>query len=362
MSDGGPGTCQTGTAPGAGGCVVDGDPCSGGGTNCCSRLCVDPGSGAEICAPASGCRLTGDLCTQDSDCCGGPPGDTQVTCSLISQNPPIGRCTNPNGSGGGTGCEPVGDICGANGSNARQDCCDGQKAVCKVDSEGISRCFGGGPGSPDGGCSADGYSYTTPSCCIPAGSNCEFRDQCCNQDGCLPADGGGFVCTAAPVCLPTGHLCDTDGGTCCEGLVCAPAGEFGPACQYPATLPDGGSGAGDGGSTSNDAGPSCLANASACSQGAECCSGYCLNSMCSAAPTCEPEGSACTAAADCCLGLTCNVPAGSIVGTCGPGSNCAEVGQVCAQSSDCCVLLACNTPTGAACTSGASCTCQSPFE
>jgi hypothetical protein len=41
---------------------------------CCSRLCAPFGdTGVSICQAAGGCRLTGELCQSDLDCCGGDP-------------------------------------------------------------------------------------------------------------------------------------------------------------------------------------------------------------------------------------------------------------------------------------------------
>src|SRR5690606_9709248 len=40
--------------------------------DCCSRLCVPfGGEGLSVCAQAKGCKQTGELCSDDRDCCGG---------------------------------------------------------------------------------------------------------------------------------------------------------------------------------------------------------------------------------------------------------------------------------------------------
>ncbi len=99
-TDAGAGRCVFVTGGGGGGCIQEGNPCSGG-SNCCSRICFDPGSGATVCLPASGCRLTGSWCTDAQACCGGgtnPNGSVQCT---------DGRCDN------GQACNPAGNICGA---------------------------------------------------------------------------------------------------------------------------------------------------------------------------------------------------------------------------------------------------------
>ena len=90
------------------------------------------------------------------------------------------RGTNPNGSvmcsgnrcDNGQSCNPVGNICGApvlldGGSiNASQNCCDGMRQVCKLDSSGIPRCFGGVTVM-----CPTGYTGVAP-CCIAMGQAC----------------------------------------------------------------------------------------------------------------------------------------------------------------------------------------------
>ncbi|RYZ47162.1 MAG: hypothetical protein EOO72_00175, partial [Myxococcaceae bacterium] len=93
-----PGRCVTVSGGGAGGCLQDGNPCSGS-SNCCSRTCVDLGFGTTVCQPVSGCRPTGDYCTNDGACCGGEKLSNAVDCRES-------RCDKPNG------CNPVGNICG----------------------------------------------------------------------------------------------------------------------------------------------------------------------------------------------------------------------------------------------------------
>src|SRR5262249_57795654 len=111
-----------------------GELCTNGGSNCCSRLCNDPGSGVTVCQAAEGCRLTGTWCTSTTSCCGGGDPTSNVTCAGICDN--------------GNACAPVGNICGPpvlpdrGHINANQDCCNGKissggqvtsgKDVCKL--------------------------------------------------------------------------------------------------------------------------------------------------------------------------------------------------------------------------------------
>jgi hypothetical protein len=299
-------------------CDQGGMPCTGG-TNCCSRICVDPGTGATICQPAGGCHLPGDACGVAQDCCGGGTNPNSLTKCEGS------RCDN------GKSCSPTGNICGANvlldggKINAEQNCCDGNQAVCKLDSSGIPRCFGGGNIS---GC-PNGYTGAT-NCCIAAGDLCQFKDQCCNGLPCVPGSDGKLHCTAQ-TCKAVGTSC-TQGSTneCCTGTQCLAAGELGGyVCQVPAS---GGPGSGtpDGGA--------CLANDATCSTASQCCSQICTGNKCVPPAACQPQGAVCTASGDCCTGLGCAVTGSG--GTCQP-SACASGGQACSSANPCCSGLAC---------------------
>ena len=222
-NDGGAGYCVTVTGGGGGGCTEDGNPCSGG-TNCCSRTCVDPGSGAMVCQPVDGCRLTGDFCLSTNACCGGGPNPNgTVMCAT-------GRCNN------GQACNGAGNICGSarlpdGGTltiNAPQDCCDGHRTVCKIDSSGVPRCFGGCPGNICSSSCPTGYTGQAP-CCIATSQSCQFSNQCCGGARCLPGD-GGFFCSSA-TCQPLAGTC-TASADCCSGLACAvPSGSTTGTCQ-----------------------------------------------------------------------------------------------------------------------------------
>ncbi|MFP2896171.1 hypothetical protein [Corallococcus sp. 4LFB] len=347
-----PGRCVAVSGGGAGGCLQDGNPCSGS-SNCCSRTCVDLGYGTTVCQPVGGCRPTGDYCTDDGVCCGGEKVSNAVDCRES-------RCDKPNG------CNPVGNICGSGqlpdggiiDVNAREACCDGQKAVCKVDSAGVPRCFGGCPNNNcPAGCPT-GYTGEEP-CCIAQEQQCQFSDQCCGGARCLPGADGGLTCQKV-TCDPVGTTCDPQNSKCCAGTTCSIVSEFAYACRagaVPGGGTDGGTGTQDGGT---DAG-TCAANGKACGSGAACCSGICTNGTCAAPSACQPQGQACTSPADCCVGLGCTIPGGSIVGTCETGSTCSAAGQACSPTSPCCPRLSCETVTGEACTGTTPCTCNSPI-
>ncbi|MFP2932589.1 hypothetical protein ACLESO_47070 [Pyxidicoccus sp. 3LG] len=347
-----PGRCVAVGGAGGGNCVQDGNPCSGAST-CCSRTCVDLGFGATVCQPVGGCRPTGNYCAADGVCCGGEKVSNAVDCR---EN----RCDNPNG------CNPVGNICGSGrlpdggiiDVNAREACCDGQKTVCKVDSSGVPRCFGGCPGGRCPATCPSGYTGEE-GCCIAQGSTCQFSDQCCNGNRCLPGD-GGFTCQPAPTCAPVGTACNPDSSTCCAGTSCKAVGELTWACR-PDSTPGGGADGGtsgpDGGTGSVDGGPLCAPNGQACASGAACCSGICNGGVCQAPQACQPQGSICTSAADCCSGLGCRIPGGSTTGVCEAGATCSAAGQACAPNNPCCFGLQCESNTGATCDGTQPCTC-----
>jgi hypothetical protein len=338
-NDGGVGRCIEVTGGGGGGCTQEGNPCSGGST-CCSRICFDPGSGANVCLPAEGCRLTGTWCPDTQSCCGGgtnPNGSVMCT---------EGRCDN------GQSCNPVGNICGApvlpDGGkiNASENCCNSfasGKDVCKLDSSGIPRCFGGGSASCPTGYTGDA------GCCIAAGDQCQFKDQCCGGAPCVPGADGGLVCTVAS-CTPVGTTC-TATSECCAGTECRATTETSKACQ-PILRPD--AGTSDAGTP--DAGL-CQSNGTACTSAAQCCSQRCLSGTCQAPSACQPQGAVCTTTADCCSGDSCAIPAGATSGTCQP-STCAGGGQPCLIDTNCCNGLVCLDPNSYYCAGGSNCTCK----
>jgi hypothetical protein len=192
---------------------VDGtlcDACNG----CCSRLCAPYApTGVRVCQPASGCRVNGDLCRRDSDCCGaagtGLPGDGNVVCE-IAAGKAVGICRNPRS------CNPQGNVChfqnyACSISSARNDCCAGvgNSGVCQVDTLGVPRCNGLG---------------TT---CRQGAETCSSAMDCCNQAPCVPDTTGVLHCYGSPgpndgginACVPKGGPCSIN-GDCCMGSTC----------------------------------------------------------------------------------------------------------------------------------------------
>ncbi len=180
---------------------IDGTVCTDCG-GCCSRLCEVYGiTGVKVCQPAEGCRVDGDICHVDSDCCGAPgtglPGDGHVVCEKAASTDATGICRNP------MACNPEGDICHfkdyatCGNSSARNDCCGGlgNSGVCQLDALGVPRCYGLGA-------------------CQMTGQACAFSGDCCNGEPCTPGPNGTLVCGAS--CVQNGNMC-TNTADCCNG-------------------------------------------------------------------------------------------------------------------------------------------------
>lgn len=275
------GICAEPIAPGATGCLAAGSVCGAGaegdaGTNdagvplcggaCCSRSCFPYGpTGVLVCQPPSGCRPTGEICQQDSDCCGAPgslDGDeSNVHCSK-DPNQPVGRCDN------GNKCRAAGAICKpANGScNAENNCCAGNvntdPSVCQQDLLGIPRCTGAGPCDDAGS---------------KAGQPCASSADCCGLS-CVPNKNAGdagppFICGDG-TCVPAGGECTTT-ADCCAPLPCvAPPGSTKGICGYvppDAGVPEAGQDAQIPDVQVPDSGPTCADYGQTCAEDADCC-------------------------------------------------------------------------------------------
>lgn len=382
----GPGRCAAAlTAPGASNCVIGGEPCVDSGS-CCSHLCLDLGTGMPSCVLGSGCRERGEICRESAECCG--VSNSGVFCSK-EVGAEFGRCSNKQS------CQPVGNCCGAFGDSCPQNCCEGQKEVCKKDEAGLSRCFGG----YDKASCPSGWTGEDP-CCIAEGASCQFSDQCCDDTPCV-AEGTVYVCRA-PQCVSVGTLCnplETDPNKrCCDGLACLPNGEIDYVCRA-GEQPQPGRDAGvvdpgyDAGELGYDAGPpieadagwTCERNGQACSDASSCCSGLCIGGVCSgcrvlggdcaaaleccsgvctggkcADPfSCVSQFGVCSGTSDCCPGTYCDIAPGAPNGTCQVGSVCSSAGQGCTDTQPCCVGLSCQNAVGALCAAGdPRCTCR----
>src|SRR5262252_7298654 len=251
------GVCGVPSAPGATGCTVAGQLCSGSGDSgvtdagvpscggdCCSRACAPYRTGVLVCQPPSGCHPTGEICRTDADCCGygGVQGVTGVgNCSKANASDPVGRCDN------GNACRPAGAICklATTSCNAENNCCSGNvnqnPFVCQQDVLGIPRCTMAGTSCADAGSKAGQACATGADCCgLPCVPNPSF----------MPNDAGvpPFICGG--ICVGFGGACSTT-ADCCPGLPCVAApgsarGTCGDRPSIDAGVPDGSTGTNDG--------------------------------------------------------------------------------------------------------------------
>lgn len=241
--------------------------------DCCSRLCAPFGpTGVNICQPANGCHVTGDICRRNEDCCGGTldeslPGYGNVVCD-IEPGKAVGLCRNPSaGEGPGGACNPQGNVCHFQGyacdiSSARANCCGGlgaQGGVCQLDPLGVPRCNGLGEE------------------CRLEGDTCASTDDCCDDRPCVP-DAEGVLRCGTSECQPSGDSC-TINADCCPGGTCvlAPGSTIG-TCE--GDVPPGGTGGAPGTGGSGNTGI-CAEYGQICSSSDECCNGVpCSGGLC----------------------------------------------------------------------------------
>ncbi len=183
--------------------------------SCCSRTCAPYGpSGLSVCQPAGGCRISGELCREDSDCCGGAdegtlPGAGGALCLKQNASDPVGKCKY-------VGCAPHGALCAPDDVSGLacgvappvkdgQSCC-GKNAVV------------GDPCSPD--------DLLIPRCdvlaeCVPNGGECGTSNDCCNGLPCIQNQDGIFACYEPPggTCVESGGPCSSS-ADCCAGSMC----------------------------------------------------------------------------------------------------------------------------------------------
>ena len=282
-----PGVCSQ-PSSGAVNCTgVDGSLCPGGNCgSCCSRLCAPFGpTGVNICQPAQGCRVEGDLCRTNVDCCGasgsGVLGAGAVVCSTSVNGGSVGVCLTPGPTTAGGTCVPEGDVCHYTASNytcgvssARADCCGPQQPkflACVLDPFGVPRCNAYTGPKDDAGVG-----------CVAAAGACSTASECCGGNPCVLDASGKLTCSAT-ACESAGQACTTN-ADCCSGLPCvAPPGSIQGTCAAilpPPSTTDAGAPAADSG-ISSDGGYTCALYGQSCSA-LPCCSGTsCISGKCS---------------------------------------------------------------------------------
>jgi hypothetical protein len=275
------GTCGVADAPGTPNCSAKGTVCGQIGDTvpecggeCCTKVCAPNGANAKvvICQSASGCAPTGEVCRNDSDCCGwsGSPAHSNhnndprtVVCAKGSPTQEFGRCSNGNVcSPAGVICKPADMACSAannccrpNGDNIPSNYCNTDPAnCCRKDALGIPRCL----------LNVVDCTNDPP----PAGASCASSADCCGKP-CV-----NNVCEGK--CVEKNGEC-TSHADCCTGLPCnIPTGASKGIC--------GGSSTPDGGVTNNPGGGGtgdCALYGQSCSDSSPCCSGIpCVGGIC----------------------------------------------------------------------------------
>jgi hypothetical protein len=269
--------------------TIDDVVIASGCKDCCSALCGPWAPGKPfVCLPASGCRVEGELCSRDEDCCGGDPnnglpGAGNISCQKADPDDDIGKCRNNNS------CVPTGATCKADdteglvcsGVSAKSNnCCGATSQVdqdaCMVDTTGVPRCNG----------VADD--------CREPGETCATAATCCNQLPCIPGDDGILRCLVpeggtpdggpTTTCVPQGGTCSFT-GDCCQGFFCnLPPGSIQGTCDNPTDPPPPGTPGMDSGTTEPPPPLDCSLFGQACAGSGDCCAGL----------ACSPSLDVCT--------------------------------------------------------------------
>jgi hypothetical protein len=307
------------------GCATLGERCDTEGfdMDCCSKNCLNFGSGAEPdlrCARSSTCGARGEICVEDEECCSGVCLDGRCpTQNQVGQKRFVGEpcqqdsdCASyacaPTYRGGPLvcqfqgGCRPAEEICTEDWqccgyyelSPSRNSCMaeelqDGMGCTAIDGVPGLSTCqlqenakeVGEICREPDGTrvhdcCGGDEVCQQTITgawrClgpggggeCVGDGETCRIADDCCSNV-CVPVTVDGMTeLRCSDTCVEDGDQCTTD-ADCCN-FSCVDG-----VCEPPPSAPDGGTpdGGVDGGTDV------CIPLGGACTDSSECCSEYC---------------------------------------------------------------------------------------
>ncbi|OGQ82113.1 MAG: hypothetical protein A2289_02400 [Deltaproteobacteria bacterium RIFOXYA12_FULL_58_15] len=350
-----------------GGCRVIGDVCNRD-NDCCSFACINTPDGVKRCdyyhgtpgcldtgvlpcypnedpgdaypdwiTPDDYCRMRGEICRIDDDCCEYAGGGDHV-CRIADIEHGSKRCRISED----TACQLTGEVCAVS-----EDCCGG---LCIQDASGVFRCGGclvdGTPCSEAGSCcslvcepwpsEADELRCGSDIIlCQPEGELCDDALDCCGGLCSVGVDGAMFC-----GCIDFGQPCDpTNADSCCEGICTAWDITLG-IDEYrcgtdPACMPEGWVCTANEDCCDNDCIGGvcgCAADGMICEDDGDCCDGYCSDdgsgvSVCG----CMPLGDGCADDSDCCAGQCVDD------GTGGKICGCRVVGESCADSIDCCL-------------------------
>lgn len=263
--------------------LLAGEVCDNDCKKCCSRSCAPNHLGVFVCQLSGGCRPSGEICTKDTDCCGGSaleglPGNmSNQPAKCVKQNPDdvFGQCRK------GGGCTPRGDTCkydltegtacGDPSSSKPSNCCplgDTIHGECSLDALLVPRC-----GADDA--------------CRQPGETCASSADCCDQHPCVPDEEGVLRC-GSNECIEDSGSCTVD-ADCCVGTLCViPPGAVTGTCTT-VDPPDGSGGSpGSGGSSSSGGAPGsggsgndCVPYGQTCQESSDCCNSLpCISNRC----------------------------------------------------------------------------------
>ena len=266
----------------------------------------------------------------------------------------------------GTACNPPGNICGGSGAvNASQNCCDGKKAVCKPDSNGVYRCFGGCPNddctiarpattrttrpaasSPAPGPRTSASSAISAAAARPCVPDVNGRAALHRRRD-LHAEGRRVHRRDRPELLRAEHV------PVRLRLVELQVRRSTPPRAPPRAAPARRTRTAAASSAATSARVPSASRASRtprpARRTASAAPGRATPSTGKCAAACQPGGGTCTADTDCCSGAVCNIPPGTTSGTCGSVQTCAPDTAACNDSTPCCTGT-CYTTEWALCT------------
>lgn len=165
-------------------CTTAEEPCFDS-SQCCSRRCMNDGTGTRTCALLDGCRPLGESCIYSHECCSG-------SCQADSTSRSY-RCVPTDI------CVEPGELC-----NSNMGCCGGpersEETSCELGGSNVFRCV----------------RRDAEEKCRPERVECSHASECCGEY-CIPNSDGHHYCSSQ--CVAEGRRCSSN-LDCCSGLVC----------------------------------------------------------------------------------------------------------------------------------------------